>query len=535
MNHISYAYGTNHFLCDGDLIAVLRHIWPDFDAYQERLIEFGAYAGKELYEASYHIDHDAPPVLLAHDLDGQRVDRVRLSPAEQSALKASAWIMSPPYRGGGWPYHYALLYLLADPGLGCILTITNQAVYALHKYGGAVADADAITEKLLSGEFWGATWFTESQGGSDLGVNEATALFDHGIWKLSGDKYFASGAGLTDYAITTARPQGAQAGPKGLALFLLPRLNRDGELNFHVRRLKDKSATRGVPSGEVELDNSEAYLIGDADKGIYYALENLTVSRLANSIVAMAMGKKAHLEVLARVERRKSFGGLLRDHPLIRRDLTDLAVRSAGGLALSFSAVAQFNRVWADRPPFTMDYHVTRLMTHLAKNRTADHAAAMTGLAMELFGGLGFLEEYSIARWHREALITPIWEGPSNIQALDFLETVQRYKAHEPFLSAMEHLLRRPDTYASRDTLDRMAKSLELLAHAKGREAQWLSKDVLTTVADASQVALLYDLADSQGERFAKLAELYHRRFLEHREYPSWVDEDPEVWNGVGD
>ena len=72
-------------------------------------------------------------------------------------------------------------------------------------------------------------------------------------------------------------------------------------MNYRVRRLKDKSATRAVPSGEVELENSEAYLVGRAEEGIYYTLENLTVSRLANAIGAMGVAKKAHLEVEERV------------------------------------------------------------------------------------------------------------------------------------------------------------------------------------------------------------------------------------------
>lgn len=531
MDQISYAFGQNHYLNDRDLAAVLRYVWPDVDRHQEDLVRFGQQAGSELYEAGYHIDHDARPILVAHNLDGQRIDRVRLSPVERQALERTAWIMTPPYHGQGWPYHFALLYLLADPGLGCILTITNQTAYALHKYGASVPCSKAMIEQLLGGTAWGATWMTESQGGSDLGANQTAAQRGDGHWRLTGDKYFASGAGLADYAIVTARPTEGKAGPKGLGLYLVPRLASTGDLNFHVRRLKDKSATRAVPSGEVELMDSEAFLIGDVDQGIYYTLENLTVSRLANAVVAMAIGKKAHFEVMGRVVHRESFGRPLEQHPLIRRDLTDFSVRMAGGLALAFSAVAQFDRIWSDRPPYSMDYHVARLMTHLAKNRTAEHGAAMTQAAMELFGGLGFLEEYAAARWHREALITPIWEGPSNIQALDFLETVKRQRAHEPFLAAMESLLRKSDSFVSRDTLDRMARALERLERAKGREAEWISRDVLDTVADGAQVALLYDLADTAGERYAKLAELYHRRFLERQDYPAWVDQDPDIWS----
>ncbi|MDA8195390.1 MAG: acyl-CoA dehydrogenase family protein [Thermaerobacter sp.] len=531
MEHISYAYNTNHFDRDAELQAVLRHFWPDHQTQWARLSQFGAFAGKEVYEAVYHIDHDAPPVLTAHDLDGNRIDRVRLSPVQQRILAETAWITQPPYQGQGWPYHYALLYLLGDPGIGCILTITGQTAYALHKYAtAAIPRAERIKTDLLSGKAWGATWMTESQGGSDLGANETVAQWDGDVWRLTGDKYFASGAGLTDYAIVTARPAGHQAGPKGLALFLLPRLDQRRELNYHVRRLKDKSATRAVPSGEVELNRSEAYLIGKAEEGIYYTLENLTVSRLANAVAAMATGKKAHLEVMGRAARRHSFGQLLQDHPLIRRDLTDLAVRSAGGLALAFYGVKKFDEAWDDRPPYTDRYHLARFITHLAKNRTADHAASMTSLGMELFGGLGFLEEYAVARWHREALITPIWEGPSNIQALDFLETIKRQKAHRRFLGEVVPLLESAATPEARQARLLLEGRLEHLASLKGREAEWYAKDDMAAIADATQVALLYSMANGQGIRYAKLAELYAKRFIAHQEYPFWVDGDREIW-----
>jgi len=527
MKHISYAYGQNHFLKDADLQAVLKHYWGKYADHETELIQFGEVAGSELYESVYHVDHDAPPVLIAHDLDGNRVDRVRLSPAHRRALQLTAQINRPPYEGGSWHHHYALGYLVGDPGLYCVLTITGQTVYAIHKYAPEFAE---WKERLLSGEAYGATWMTESQGGSDLGANEAVARLDGATWRITADKYFASGAGLTDVAITTARPEGGRPGPKGLALFLLPRLRDNGELNFHIRRLKDKSATRSVPSGEAELENSEAYLIGEASQGIYYTLENLTVSRLANSVAAMGVAKKAHLEVLGRVLRRKTFGKLLIEHPLIRRDLTDLAVRMAGGLSLAFHAIDRFDRAWDARPPYTPQYHYARFLTHVAKNRTADHSAAVTAMAMELFGGLGFLEEYGVARWHREALITPIWEGPSNIQALDFLETIVKQKAHESYLAEMVPMLEQAGTPEAKAAISAIDSILSHLASLTPEQAQWHAKHALQRIADATQVALLYQLAETAGERYAKLATLYCHRFLLHEEYPEWAMTDADVW-----
>lgn len=489
---------------------------------------FGQFAGEDVYEAAYHVDHDARPVLIAHDLDGHRVDRARVSPIERAVLRAAAYINRPPYEGGSWHHHFALGYLMADPGLYCLLTITNQTVYAIHKYAPAFA---AWKEEMLEGKAFGATWMTEIQGGSDLGANVVAAQRSGESWRLTGEKYFASGAGLTDYAVVTARPEGARAGAKGLALFLVPRLKPSGELNFFVRRLKDKSATRAVPTGEVELNGTEAYLIGREEEGVHLALDILNVSRLANAVGGMGAAKKAHLEVLERVRRRSAFGKLLRDHPLIQRDLTDLAVRSAGGVALAFRAVDQFDRAWQERRPYSSAYHYARFLIHLAKNRTAEHAAAMTELGMELFGGLGFLEEYAVARWHREALITPIWEGPSNIQALDFLESIQKWNAHEPFL---EDVIPRLDAVGG--DVGRLARkvaedAVRVLVAAPPMEATWNAKHAMTRIADAATVALLYDIAKSGGSRYERIADLYARHFLGGEEYPSWAMEKEQVWD----
>ncbi|MBI5564332.1 MAG: acyl-CoA dehydrogenase family protein [Chloroflexi bacterium] len=532
MDHRSYAYGKNHWLLDPDLRPILSKHWPHWVEHEAALIDFGNVAGGRAYEVAEHIDRGAVPVLVMHAVDGNRIDRVRLSPAHAALLKDIAFINRAPYEGGSWHQHFALGYLLADPGLYCSLIVTNQTAYAIYKY---LPDQQHWLQPLLSGDAWGATWMTETHGGSDLGANKTLARLNGDGWQLYGDdKYFASNAGLADVAIVTARPEGAPPGPKGIALFLVPRiaprLNSNGQLNYHVRRLKDKSATRAVPSGEVEFDGAQAFLVGQKELGIYYTLENLTVSRLANAAGAMGLARKAQLESLFRTQARSAFGKPIIDHPLVRYDLTDLAVRIAGGLALLFHAVAWFDRVWRETPPYSERYHYARFLSHLLKNRTAEHGAAATQLAMELFGGIGFLDDFPIARLHRESLVTIIWEGTSNIQALDMLEAIRKKSAHESFLDEMLPMLDRANTPEAKQTRRKIEDDLKHLLTLEPAEAQWHSKDVLRTLADGAQVALLYDLAQSAGERYAKLAALYARRFLQHESFPAWALNDREVW-----
>lgn len=528
MEFQSYAYRKNHWQLDPDIHPILSQYWSDLAKYEDELSMFGELAGGRAYQLAYHVDHESPPVLISHDLDGQRVDRARLCPEHAAMLEEIAWINQPPYQGSNWLHHFALGYLLADPGLYCPLIVTNQTAYAIHKYAPELISWLA---PLLSGKMWGATWMTETHGGSDLGANVTEASKTSNGWRLDGDtKYFASNAGLADLALVTARPRGAPAGPKGIALFLVPRLDDRGQLNFYVRRLKDKSATRAVPTGEVEFNGSQAYLVGDAAQGIYYTLENLTVSRLANAVGAMGLARKAHLEAVLRAQTRMAFGKRLIEHPSMRYDLTELAVRTAGGLALVFYAIQAFDVAWLERPPYTSQYHYARFLSHLAKNRTAEHAAQVTRLAMEIFGGIGFLEETPLPRLHRESLVTSIWEGTSNIQALDMLEAMHKKSAHEPFLDELLPMLKTASPPTMKIVTETLETTLRRMTIMGSEESQWYAKDALDRIADSATVALLLRLAENGGERYAKLADLYAQRFLAAEAYPEWALEDQMIW-----
>ena len=228
------------------------------------------------------------------------------------------------------------------------------------------------------------------------------------------------------------------------------------------------------------------------------------MARLANAVAAMGLAKKAHLEALFRVRRRTAFGRRLLDHDLVQHDLLEMRLRQVGGTAPAFLAVAGFDRVWEERPPYSQAYHLARLLSHLAKGRTAEHAAALTGLAMELFGGLGFLEDYGVARFHREALITPIWEGPANVQALDMLEALAKKGTHEPLLEMLrEHPL----------ALGAAERALRRLRE----EGPWYAKEALRRLADALSV---YALEALGKEPYGELSRLYALRFLQGESLP---------------
>ncbi|PYT59145.1 MAG: acyl-CoA dehydrogenase, partial [Acidobacteria bacterium] len=164
---------------------------------------------------------------------------------------------------------------------------------------------------------------------------------------------------------------------------------------------------------------------------IYLILEVLNLSRVANSVVSVALAQRAMADALSYGEHRAAFGKRILDHPLLRQQFENRlnALRSA--FALAWDAVQLLNDVWMERPPYSDRYHLFRLVAHLAKYWTAEFAVDTAKWAMEVHGGLGVLAEYGAERWLREAMILAIWEGTSHRQILDGLEVMERKRAHK--------------------------------------------------------------------------------------------------------
>ncbi|MGH9713404.1 MAG: acyl-CoA dehydrogenase family protein [Candidatus Acidiferrales bacterium] len=383
------------------------------------------------------IDRAGTPWVRMFDRNGTRIDEILYAPEYQTILKKG-------YRSGVvWRAleekslipTYSLMYTISfyDPGICCPYTVSLGTAAPLAKYGSAELQAQFLPHLLEKDDsVWqGATWMTEIGGGSDLGAAVKTVArpaADH--WLLTGDKYFTSNA-AAELAVVAARPEGAAPGVRGLALFLVPRHRKDGTLNCFIRRLKDKIATRSVPTGEVELRDSEGYLLGSADSGIYLILEVLNLSRVANSVVSVALAQRAIAGALAYAECRAAFGKRILEHPLLRHQFEVRLRTLQSAFALAWESVRLLNEVWMECPPYSERFHLFRLVAHLAKYWTAEFAVDTAKWAMEVHGGLGVLAEYGVERWLREAMILAIWEGTSHRQILDGLEVMERKQAHK--------------------------------------------------------------------------------------------------------
>jgi acyl-CoA dehydrogenase len=390
------------------------------------------------------IDRRGTPWLRMFDRDGKRVDEILYPREYQTMLKRGyrAGVIWRALEEKSLIPTYSLMHVISfyDPGVCCPYTVSLGTAVPLAKYGSGGLQGRFLPQLLRKDDsVWqGATWMTEIKGGSDLGAAVETVAVRAGDgWRLTGEKYFTSNAGA-ELAVVAARPEGAAAGVRGVALFLVPRVRVNEELNYFVRRLKDKIATRSVPTGEVELKESEGYLLGSGDAGIYMILEVLNLSRVANSVVSVALAQRAMADALAYAEQRTAFGKPIGEHPLLRHQFEERMKSLKAASALAWESVRLLNEVWMERPTYSERYHLFRLVAHLAKYWTAEFAVDATKWAMEVHGGLGVLAEYGVERWLREAMILAIWEGTSHRQILDGMEVMERKRAHKLLFGRLE-------------------------------------------------------------------------------------------------
>ncbi len=438
--------GINFFDTDANLRALLSRRAPKMLAvHGQRLSEFGAWVGGPLEEQAVYSDRYAPPQLETHGTDGQPLGRVILNPLYQ-VCHAEA------YRRGaiglaftGQAPHFlsfTMGYLLsqADIAIHCPVTMTGAVAYVLDRLAPRALRDQYLPDliRIDGAALSGGTWATEQHGGSDVGATTTEAHPDGDAWRLHGLKWFTSNAG-SGIAMATARPVGAPPGSKGLGCYLVPDRLPDGQANTHwIRRLKDKLGTRGLATGEIELNGAWALEIAPPPHGLKAMMEALEYSRIHNAVAACGAHRRAVLEAICWATHREAFGGRLGEFPMVRDILLDMLADLEAGMALAFEAAAAFDMALADdsnRPWL-------RLTTALAKYLTAEYVNQATTHAVETVGGNGYTEEWPTARLMRDALVLSVWEGPANIQALELIRMVAgKVPGDQAFLARIEQTL----------------------------------------------------------------------------------------------
>ena len=405
---------------------LLAHLDP-------HLTELGALAGSKLHDLSDQAERHQP-VLHSRDGYGRDEEWVEYHPAYREMERfafGQFGMHAMCNRAGvlGWPsamppiakYVFHYLFSQAEFGLLCPVNLTDSSSELVRRFGSA-----ELHERYLPG-MWSqdpatllkcAQFMTEKAGGSDVGAAELTAVRDGEHWKLYGEKWFCSNADA-ELAVLLARPEDAVGGGRGLGLFLMPKTLPDGSRNaYRIMRLKEKLGSRTMASGEIVFDGAVAYQLGELDQGLKHMLVMVNSSRVSHLARAAGMMRRCLNEALQASRHRNAFGSAVVDHPLMRRQLVKLMVPTEQALsALLYSATAPEK--------------VLRLLTPIVKYRACrDNVTVATG-AMEARGGNGYIEDWPNARLVRDAHLGLIWEGTSNINALDAVQrAVGKVGAH---------------------------------------------------------------------------------------------------------
>jgi acyl-CoA dehydrogenase len=454
------------------LARVLPH--DVLDAVTPSLAEMGELAAGELYDIHCAMDNlENEPRLVSFDPWGRRIDEVRTAPewdrlgevATRHGVVAAGYERT--HGEHARVHQFALAYLFAPSSAlyGCPLAMTDGAAKTLLVHGDQSL-IDRAVPRLTSrdpDEVWtSGQWMTERPGGSDVGLTETTATKDGEVWRLQGVKWFTS-AVTADMALTLARPEGNPAGGRGLAMFYVEVRDDRGEMNnIRVLRLKEKLGTRQMPTAELALDGTVAHLVGPPDNGTRNITPMLHITRIWNSITAASTCRRTLALARDYAGRRVAFGRPLSKQPLHLATLAEMRVEHEASLQLAFRAVELLGR---DEAGVATDAERAslRIITPIAKLVTGKQAVAVASEGLEAFGGAGYIEDTHLPVLLRDAQVLPIWEGTTNVLALDVLRAIQREEALEPFV---EEVKRQAQSTQHADLAAIGAQAIEACEHA---------------------------------------------------------------------
>lgn len=401
------------------------------------------------------------------------------------------------------------LFDMGECGLFCPACMTDGAARVLDHAGGFEHDVRALSfTDARRDRCTGAMFLTEKQGGSDVGASSTVARRTaSGEWRLSGQKWFCSNVDA-ERALVLARPEGAPAGTRGLGLFLLRREEPDRHSTVTVDRIKEKLGVRSMPTGEVQLSNARATLVGPLDQGFKQMAEMLNLSRLYNAVAAAGLCARASVDAWSYARGRRAFGRAVADHTLARETLLEMDAERAGALALVFEGIHALDRADAASYAGKKDEAARKLLralTPLVKLFTAKVAMAVVSEGLEVWGGNGYIEDSSLPRLLRDAQVLPIWEGTTNILVLDLMRVARVEQGHEALLARATEALAKSTHGALAPARDRVSALLKRvrasfaeLARVDG-DVPPSARSLADNVARALETALLLEAAEVEG------------------------------------
>lgn len=279
--------------------------------------------------------------------------------------------------------------------------------------------------KLASGEYTGAMVLTEPEAGSDLQAISLKATYNEKeeCWFLNGAKHFISN-GCGDVLLVLARSEENLPGGRGLSLFLYEK-----DENLLVRRIEDKLGIHGSPTCELQFRNCRANLIGQRKRGLTrYVMPLMNGARLAIGAQSIGIAQEAYNQALQYAKQRKQFGKAIIEFPAILEMLTTMKVQIEAARSLLYEAsihvdIHHILRHQEIKEKETANElkevkRLANLLTPMIKYYASEMCNRITYDAIQIFGGAGYMCDHEIERFYRDARITTIYEGTSQLQVI---------------------------------------------------------------------------------------------------------------------
>lgn len=355
----------------------------------------------------------------------------------------------PKYGGQGLPdvLNMPLMEMVCSTNLSFGLTpgLSHGAYNAIMLHA-----SDEIKQKYLpkmvSGHWSGVMCLTEPQAGTDLGLvrSKATPNGD-GSYSIEGNKIFISSGEheLTENIVhlILARLPDAPAGIKGISLFIASKynINDDGSIGepsgIRCDGIEHKMGLHASPTCQISFNGCKAWLVGEPHKGMRAMFTMMNAARLYVGVQGLGIGEVAYQSALTyaqeRLQMRSLTGAKFPDkpadpitvHPDVRRMLLSMRAFAEGGRALAMEMALKIDLAHRHTDPAVKQEcdDFVQLLTPIVKSYLTDGGFEMASLGMQVFGGYGYIKEYGVEQYVRDARITMIYEGTNGVQALDLV------------------------------------------------------------------------------------------------------------------
>jgi len=296
----------------------------------------------------------------------------------------------------------------ADASVAVLMSVHNSLPTQMILRYGSDAQKTRFLNRMARGELLGAFALSEPDAGSDASSLTTQAVKDGACWVLNGTKSWVTNGNTADVIIVMARTDstGSRRGARGIGAFIVtPDLP-----GFTVGKKEDKLGLRASPTVQLNFDNLRVpaeNLLGDETQGFVYAMQSLDNGRLGIAAQAIGIARAALEHSVVYASERKQFGKSLKEFEAIQFKLADMAMRVAGSRALLHAAAAAKDRGQS-----------IRQFSSMAKLMSSETAMWVTTQAVQIFGGYGYVKDYPVERLMRDAKVTEIYEGTSEIQRI---------------------------------------------------------------------------------------------------------------------